>query len=275
MYLLSTGKENNVLKLFFGLFIALSVWWLSIFLRGLTEGMENDLFTLTYPIISLIGGLAGLVYARKWGGFKSKLGLTITMLSFGLLAQFLGQLLYNFYIFVLDIPEPYPSIGDASYFASVIFYIFGAYYLTKVIGLRFSLKSIRGKFLAVIIPALILVGSYLLLLRGYEFDFSDKIILFLDFGFPIGQAIFVSFAILAWVMSADVLGGMMRKPIILLISALVFQYFADFFYSYQFSINAENMYVGDYLDFLYFVSYFYMSWALFSIGNMFYKVQES
>ncbi len=268
-------KQNKPFKLIVLVFVALTIWWVSIFVRGLTEGIENDAFTIIYPVLALMGGIMGWIFSRKWGGFKSTLGKSIGMFSLGLLAQFLGQVLYNYYIFVLGIDEPYPSIGDVSYFASVIFYIFGVWYLAKVSGVKSSVKSFNGKLKAVAIPVIILLSSYLLLLKDYELDFSDKTLLFLDFGFPIGQAIFVSIAFMALFISKDILGGMMRKPIMLLIIALIFQYVADFAFSYQFSVNPESTYVGDFLDYLYCASYFFMAISLFSIGNMFYKVQES
>jgi hypothetical protein len=268
-------RQNSLFRLIILVVLAFSVWWISIFTRGLSGGIENDLFTITYPIMSLVGGLMGWIFAIKWGGFKSVLGLSLLMFSFGLLAQFLGQALYNFYIYQLGINEPYPSIGDVSFLASVIFYIIGAYYLAKVSGIKLSVNSFQGRMKAFFIPAGILIISYWVLLKDYEIDLSEKVILFLDFGFPIGQAVFVSIALLALLISKDILGGMMRKPIMFLISALIFQYLADFAYSYQFSVNPDAMYVGDYLDYLYFLAYSFMTLALFSIGNMFYKVQES
>lgn len=266
-------KQNHAFKLVLVLFSALVLWWITIFVRGLTSGLENDLFTLAYPFLALIGGVVSWSYAKKWGGFKSTLGSAISMLSLGLLAQFFGQILYNYYIFILNVEVPYPSIGDISYFASVILYIIGTYQLAKVSGIKLSVKSLKGKFQAFFIPLMILGLSYALLLKGYEFDFSNKVIIFLDFGFPIGQVIFVSIALLALLISKDILGGMMRKPIMLLISALIFQYIADFAFSYQFAHG--TVYTGDYLDLLYCISYFLMAISLFSIGNMFYKVQES
>ena len=272
-YFYEPFKNSRVFKAIALIFIVLTVWWLSMFLRGLTEGIENDIFTLSYCVLALLGGIAGWVFSKKWGGFKSTLGKAIMMFSLGLLAQFLGQILYNYYIYVKGIEVPYPSIGDAVFFASVLFYIVGAYLLAKVSGIKLSVKSLSGKLQAVAIPVIILLVSYLVLLKGYEVDWSNKLIVFLDFGFPIGQAIFVSIAILALMISKDILGGMMRKPIMLLIFALIFQYLADFTFSYQ--VGTGTWYVGGINDYLFCVSYFLMAASLFSIGNMFYKVQES
>lgn len=272
-YFYQQFKENKTFKLITILFVLLVIWWITIYTRGLTEGVENDAFTLAYPILTLIGGMAGWMYSKKWGGFKSTLGSAIAFFSLGLLAQFLGQVLYSYYIFIVGVEVPYPSVGDISFFASVIFYIIATFKLAKVSGIQLTFTSIRGKLQAFIIPLAVLILSYVLLLKGYEPDFTNKVILFLDFGFPIGQVIYVSVAVLALLISKEILGGIMRKPIMLLIFALIFQYIADFAFSYQFAHG--TVYTGDVLDLLYTVSYFLMAVSLVSIGNMFYKVQES
>ena len=119
----------------------------------------------------------------------------------------------------------------------------------------------------------ILIISYLFFLKGYEPDWSNVIVVFLDFGYPIAQALYVSIAILALLISKDILGGVMRRPVMLLIIALVIQYIADFSFSYQ--VSRETWYVGGTNDYLFALAYFLMTVSLFSIGNMFYKVQES
>lgn len=266
-------SQNKAFKIIAIIFIFIVVWWISIFARGLTEGWENDYFTLSYSIIALLGGIYGWIYAKKWGGFKSILGSSLAMFSLGLFAQFIGQLIYSYYIFIEGVEVPYPSLGDLVFFLSVLFYIYGAYLLAKVSGIKLTFGTLRGRVQAILIPVLILLASYVFLLKGYEFDFSQKAIIFLDFGFPIGQAVYVSIALLALLISRNILGGMMRRPIMLLIFALIFQFIADFAFSYQFSHG--TVYAGDVLDLLYAISYFLMAISLVAIGNMFYKVQES
>ncbi len=272
-YLYEQFAYSRAVKAVVYFFVLLSVWWLTIFIRGLVDQPENTYFVFVYPIVALIGGAIGGFFSQKWGGFKSVLGRSIALFSLGIFCQFGGQILYNYYTFVLGVEVPYPSIGDYVYFASVIFYIFGVISLAKVSGLKLTMKTMRGKVLAFGIPVIMLLVSYVILLSDYEVDLSNKALLFFDFGFPIGQVIYVSIALTALFISKDILGGMMRKPIMLLISALIFQYIADFVFSYQFSQG--TLYVGGFMDYLYCVSYFLMALALFSIGNMFYRVKES
>ena len=86
---------------------------------------------------------------------------------------------------------------------------------------------------------------------------------FLDFGYPIGQAVYVSIAILAFILSKDVLGGIMRGPIIFVIYALVIQYLADS--NFLFQVINSTWINGGYGDFLYTLAYFLMAISLIKI----------
>jgi len=240
--------------------------------RGLQAGVENNLFTLVYPWISLVGGVSGIYAAQKWGGFKSLLGKTVLMFSLGLLFQFLGQAIYAYYIYINGIEVPYPSLGDIGYFGSVIFYINAAYLVAKLNGFHFSVRSFQGKFLSIIIPGILLISTYFFFLDGYVFDWSDKLRILLDFGYPFGEAIYVSFAILALLISRNISGGLMKKPILFLIFALVIQYFSDVMFLYQSS--RETWYVGGVNDFMYLVSYFLMTLSLIELGATFSKISQ-
>ena len=86
-----TIKQSWTARLVFVLFVALSLWWVTIYLRGLTSGFENNAFTLSYPWLSLIGGIIGLGIAKKWGGFKSIIGRSLLAgFFFGLVTVFFG-----------------------------------------------------------------------------------------------------------------------------------------------------------------------------------------
>ena len=111
-----------------------SIWWLTIYFRNLTEGQENNIYTLIYPALALIGGIIGCNAAQNWGGLKSSFGKAIYFLSFGLLAQFIGQAIYAYYIYVLHVEVPYPSFGDIGYFGSVLLYIVALFYLARIVA---------------------------------------------------------------------------------------------------------------------------------------------
>jgi hypothetical protein len=272
-YILQQLQANRGLQIITGLFIIYSVWWMTLYARGVNAGSELELWLNLIVIFPLLGGLAGLKYAKLWGGMKSLFGSSMLMLSFGLLAQFVGTIIYHYYIYIVGIEIPYPSVADIVYVAGIVFYIVGAYQLLKVSGVKFASLPWANRFLAISVPSFILLVSYLALMQNYAFEEATGVLIFLDFGWLIGQAIYVSLAIITYFASRKILGGMMRKPIVLLLVALILQYLADFHYSFQ--ITNETYISGGINDYFYALAFFLMAAALFSIGNMFYKVKNS
>lgn len=255
------------------LFIILAGWWAVLYFyygAGLTE--PNLYWAATYSTLAIWGGLFGLFASRSWGGKRSRMGRSVAFLSIGLLLQAFGQSSFIYYITILGVSIPYPSIADVGYFGSVIFYIIGIYSLARVSGVSITLKKYRGKAFAILIPAILLIFSYNLFLSGYQFDWSNPLRVFLDFGYPIGQAVYVSIAVLAFILSKDVLGGIMRGPIIFVIYAFVIQYLADSNFLFQ-AINSTWT-NGGYGDFLYTLAYFLMAISLIKIGYVPHRSQR-
>jgi len=261
--LVETIKNEWQAKVSLLLFILLTGWW--IFIQQQTVGVDlnHNYFSDTYGLIALWGGVWGFYISIGWGGMKSIVGKTIIFFSIGLLLQEFGQLAYSYYYLFEGISVPYPSIGDIGYFGSIPFYILGVYNLAKSSGIVISLKSIENKFQAVLIPLGMLAVSYFLFLRGYEFDFSQPLTIFLDFGYPLGQSIYISLALLTFLLSRKLLGGMMKGRILFFLFALVMQYLADF--TFLFQANNDSWSAGGLNDYLYLVSYFLMSIALFQM----------
>jgi hypothetical protein len=268
--------KNKLIYLFPVVVVAIftGIW---VYMQTLDTESTRDMRQLwgaTYQILALYGGIVGLFISKKWGGYKSLIGKTILAFSVGLLLQVFGQSYSSYYVFhyVAESP-PYPAIGDIGFFGSVIAYIYGVILLARASGVGNKIKKTHNKVWAFVIPFLILLGSYWFFLRGYEFDSTNLLLDFLDFGYPLGQGFYVSMAVLALFLSRDVLGGLMRKPILFLIFALVFQYASDFFFLYQ--AHAGTWYVGNINDYLYCVSYFIMGLAIINMGNVLNKIRET
>ncbi len=255
------------------LFLAISGWWLYIgsFDLNSTEN-ARQIWAAIYQIMALYGGIAGLIISKNWGGYRSTFGRAILFFSLSLFLQSFGQSTYSYYIFFQKIEVPYPSIGDIGFFGSVVAYIYAVVLLSKLSGAKINLRSAKGKLISLLIPLGMLVFSYLFFLQGYDFDWSNKLKIFLDFAYPLGEAIYVSIAILTLVMSKNVLGGLMKRPILFLIFALIFQYISDFTFLYQ--ASKGTWYVGGLNDYLYFVSYLLMTTGLIYLDSVFEKIKE-
>ncbi len=258
-------------KLVIFCFVILSVWWfISYFIL---KDYNNLLWGASYQIVAILGGVFGLIVSKHWGGFKSLLGKSIMFLSIGLLFQAFGQTVFSYYNLFLKVSIPYPSIADIGFFGSIPFYIYGTLLLSRISGSSISLKSYSGKALAIFLPIGMLSLSYYFFLQNYEFDWTNPLTTFLDFGYPFGQAFYISFAILTYILSKKFLGGIMKGCVLLILMALAIQYAAD--YNFLFQAYNETWINGGYGDYIYLLAYFIMSLSLIKLGSTFNKIRES
>lgn len=259
-------------------FIALLVFWL-LLQFGIFDGITlfdhsiHKFFGAIYGIMALWGGVWGIVYSQKWGGFKSLMGKAILMFSLGLLAQEFGQVSLSYIDYVMRIQGAYPSIGDLGFFGSIPLYIYGVFLLAKASGVKIQLRAFEQKVIALIIPAVILSVGYFLFLQGYTFDWSNPIKIFLDFGYPLLQAVYISLAILTYLLSKGILGGVMKNRILFILFALSIQFFSDYTFLYQSSKGTWS--AGGINDFMYLTAYFIMTLALLQLKTAYSKLQDN
>lgn len=254
------------------LFFGLSVWWLIVQQDQFTTD-HRQIFAATYGVMALWGALWGLKTSREWGGVKSLFGKAILMFTLGLFLQEFGQLAYSYYIYYLHIEVPYPSLGDIGYFGSIPLYAYGAYLLAQTAGIKFAIQSGWDRAKVYLFPILLLLTSYTMFLRNYEFDWTNPLVILLDFGYPLGQAMYISIALLTYVICRKVLGGVMRSRIMLIVVAFFFQYVADFMFLYQ---NSQQTWdVGRLNDYMYLVSYTAMTIALLELRHVILRIRKS
>jgi len=257
------------------LFVVLALWWVVISLVWNNESVQaNLIWGASYQLMAILGVIFGFIVSKSWGGRKSVMGKTVLFFSIGLLLQVFGQTVFSIYNF-LGVELPYPSLADVGYFLSIPFYIYATILLAKASGASLSLKFIHKKIQAVIIPVIVLIASYVVFLRGYEFDWSSALSslrVLLDFGYPLGQALYVSLAVLVLVLSKDLLGGVMRSKVLIIVFALAIQYAAD--YNFLFQAYNGSWVNGSYGDLIYLFAYFIMALALINLGSVFEKIKE-
>ncbi len=191
--------------------------------------------------------------------------------------RFIGQvntgLGFFSYFFYQGIDTPYPSIADIGFFGSIPCYIYGAFLLVKFYNTKRSIRTLKNLSLAFTIPLAMLLLSYKIFLDQYILDWSTPLKVLLDFGYPLGQAVYVSLAILAFLISVTNLGGIMRKPTILFIFSLIAQYVADYIFLY--TSNNGTFVGGGFVDYLYMLAYFLMAVSLIELGRSFFKIRNS
>lgn len=265
-------RKNRLFLLTALLFVVLFVLRAMFYFNPGIENHNAIVWGSLYQIIALVGAGCGLFLAKLWGEYRSLMGRANLAFAFGLFAQCFGQTVYSYHFFRGG-EVIYPSLGDVGFFGSVLFYIYGVTLLAKASGVKVTLGSFVNRIQALLIPLIVLSASYWIFLSEYMIDWSQPVKTLLDFGYPLGQAFYLSIALLILLLSRKVLGGFMKAPIIYFVVALAIQYFSDFIFLYQ--SNAGTYVAGGVVDLLYFVSYFAMTLSLIKLGSVYQKIRAS
>ncbi|MEO6508588.1 MAG: hypothetical protein ABIO02_01420 [Patescibacteria group bacterium] len=266
-------KKERSAQIALALFVFFTIWWLTLRFIGVAdESNQNQLFAAVYGVVALLGGIWGLSISGKWGGIHSILGKSLLFFTLGLFFQEIGQLSYSFYIYYLKSPLPYPSIGDLFFYGTIPLYIYAVVLLAQASGVHISLRSLSSKLQALVIPAVMLLLSYVVFLKGYQFDWTNSLKVFLDFVVPFGQAIYISLALLTFTLSRGILGGIMKTKVLFIVLALVAQYLAD--WTFLFQANREIWYAGGINDYMYLCAYFLMTVGLLQLKTVYSELKE-
>jgi len=255
------------------LYIFFIGWFVKLWINGQTEDIEN-LWTNFYGIIPILGGVYGLAVARHWGGLKSAVGRATIFLSLGLITWGIGIAIWIFYNLVLNVEVPYPSWADAAFIVSWPLWGIGSIYLSRATGAKFGLKNKGGKVILLIVPVIIIALSYYFLVSvargGTLVDFSSESFLkiFFDLAYPIGDVVILTLATLIYGLSYKYFGGKYRYAIYLILLAFVFNYLADFTFSY--TTTVETYYNGSLADVLFTTTMF-----IFSLGIALLDIRSS
>src|SRR3989338_224019 len=150
--------NNWAIKVCIAWFVIFSLWWIVLHLLNASSG-QILIWADLYNFIALFGVIVGLVIARKWGGFKSTLGRATIMFSFGLLCEWFAGTAGAYLVWKVG-TVPYPSLSDIGAFGALIFYAIAVIFLAKASGARLSLRSYKGKLIAIIVPAILLSASF-------------------------------------------------------------------------------------------------------------------
>jgi hypothetical protein len=258
-------SKNRLSYILLSFYFLLFLWWIKIYLSGVKETDENYLFGFLYSLIALTGGVNGLLISKVWGGYKSLVGRGIIFLSLGLLGEWFGQTVWTYYNVIERIEIPYPSIADIGYFSIIPFYALGMLSFAKASGAKLSIKTLRGKLIIMTVPVLMVSVSYFLFLKNLSPDFSNPIRTFLDFGYPFGEAITISIALITFGLSRGILGGRMKIRILYLIFAFIVQYVTD--YTFLYTTLAGTYYNAGIVDLMYATSFTIMAIGIVALKN--------
>lgn len=242
------------------LFLAYSSLFLWFYATNTVDQTIN-LYSNTYGMIPLLGGVYGLMVARRWGGWGSAVGRAVYLLSLGLITWGVGMVIWLYYNIIVGVEIPYPSLADAAFIMSWPLWGFGAGFLAIAMGASFGLKNIKGRIMLFLVPIAAIVFSYYFLVtlarQGTISTYDHAFKTFFDLAYPIGDVVILTIAVLVFGLSYKYFGGMYKKAIYLILAAFVINYFADFTFSYTTSL--ETYYNGSLADALFVTTMTFLS----------------
>lgn len=258
-------KFSKELKIIIGAYLAATVFWIYFLIKtGYTSNELGLYLQIPLAIVPFLGGVFGLLKARKWGFSRSIMGRSLIGLSAGMLTWSMGMVLWNYYIFFTEVEIPYPSFTDMFFILSWPLWAYGVYELSKVAGAGFGLRLKNGKWIFLLIPFLVALFSYYLLFvvaRGGQIDLeSGGLKLFVDLFYPLGDIVIFTSIALAYSLSRKFLGGTYKPAIILLFSGFVLNYLTDFIFAYTTTIG--TYFNGHFVDFMYTTTMFILAFAI-------------
>lgn len=229
-----------------------------------TSTLTNNLYGVLFlGFIPLLGGIHGLLIARRWGSFKSAVGRAIVFFSLGLISWGLGTYIFSgVYNFLLQVEVPYPSIADFGYILSIPLWVYGMVQLSRAMGATYGLRSSKGKIFLLIIPLIIIGASYYLLVSVardgvISSSFAEAQKLFFDLAYPIGDIIILTLVTLVYGLSYKFFGGAYKKAVYGILFGFVLMYLADFSFSY--TTTTETFFPGNWVDLLFTTAMFALS----------------
>lgn len=257
---------NKKLKLYLILTItgAMLAWWAALFFTNTREQQINYYWQVGMGVTALLFAVFGILTAAKWNWLKSGVGRGIFFISLGLFMWGLGQLGWSYYLFADPGVEAVPShIPDYIYFSALPLWFYGILTLSKATGARYGIRKTSGKIIVGIIASIMALASYYILVvvaRGGTDYFSQPFLnIFFDLGYSIGDAILLTIVIAIFALSWNMLGGRFKAPVITILTAFIFLFFADFSYSY---LNGQGVYYnGDIADL-----FFFLTVSIFGLG---------
>lgn len=239
-------------------------YWIILQFSGLQSSIWNYLYSVAFSLVPLVGGVIGMYLSKSWGFLSSAIGKTVFYISAGLFFWGVGSMIFAYYNIFLNDPAPYPSLADVSYILAWPLWVLGIINLSRATGVKFSLRKVKGRLFLFIVPLILIALSYYLLVivarDGYISDFAEGLKVFFDLAYPIGDVIIVTFAVLIYGLSFKYLGGKFKLTIIILLLGFVFNYAADFIFSY--TTTTETFYVGNFGDLIFTIALFLITYGV-------------
>jgi hypothetical protein len=262
---------NTPQKVFTGIFILIVIFWVALFATHTTEGVYNYTYSFVFGLIPLLGGFYSMYRSHIWGGMKSAVGRAVSFIGLGVFCWGMGETIWSYYNFFLNIAAPYPSLADLFFAPSIFFYGLGMVFLSQATGAKYALRNGLAKIFAIGAPLVIAAISYYLLVvvaRGGvlipEGETTLKAIL--DVVYPFGDFLGLTLGIVISGLSFKYLGGKYRLDTYAILAGLGVMFVADTVFSYTTTVG--SYYNADFGDLLLTVGTFLLTYGVLGFSRV-------
>ncbi|HEV8052888.1 MAG TPA: hypothetical protein VGP47_10370 [Parachlamydiaceae bacterium] len=264
-------KLNIYQKICLAFFIVIVGLWISLFVTKTTDGFYNYLYSFLFGIIPLLGGLVAMYQSRIWGGFKSTVGKAVFFIGLGIFCWGVGEMIWSYYNFIINVPAPYPSLADIGFAPSIFFYGLGSVYLAHATGAKFGLRNKFAKIFLVIAPIFIWIFAYYILVtvarNGVLVPEGETTLKFvLDIVYPFGGFVSLTLAVIISGLSFRYLGGRFKFDVISILIGLAVMFVADSVFSYTTTVG--TYYNGNFGDLLLASGQFFLTYGVLGFCTM-------
>lgn len=246
--------QVNTYQKILGIYIlAVILFWIVLNISQQTTSIYNYLYSFSFGLIPLIGGIFGLLKSKHWGRFQSDVGKGLFFVSLGLFAWGMGAMVWSYYNFFLGLPAPYPSLADLGFGPSILLYGIGAIYLAKYSGANYGIQNRYLKIFSIIAPVFILIISYYILVvvaRDGVLVSVPKLSFktILDILYPFGDFLALSLAVVLSGLSIEYMSGKYVAEVIAIYLGLAVMFIGDTIFSY--TTTTGTFYNGNFGDLL-------------------------
>ncbi len=211
---------------------------------------EMSFADFSYGLSSLAVGITALFIAKRYKG-SPIFGKTYLALGIGFVLLFVGDLVYNYYLLVLD-EDPYPSLADIFFIA---FYAFAGYHILR--NVKYFKKDLSwDSKIGVVVIAGIMIGAFgFFTIETLE---DDPTVYYMSMAYVVSSAIILALALMAFVVFRNSVLGVAWT---MLVIGIFLYAVADVWYYYLEEIGAFS--IKDPVNTLWILSNSIMIYALY------------
>jgi hypothetical protein len=244
--------------------LLLFVWWAWMAIADIKFKMVNYYWQIALAVVVILFGLLDMLVAKEWSWLKSKFGQGIFSIALGLVTWGIGQGIFAYYVIQDPSQQSPPNhLLDVFFVSSIPLWAWGMLRLSKATGARYGLRRPWAKVGLVVLALVMLAVSYYFLVdvaRGGIEAFQEPFWqAFFDLVYPAGDVINLTLAIAIFGLSWKYLGGMFKRPIMLVLFSFLVIYIGDFLFSFY--TGKDEYYAGHWVDLT-----FLLMAATFGIG---------